>query len=75
MPELYPSTTRCRSCSALVRWTVTAAGKKMPVDAEPKANGNIEIVGGIARYVKAESEVARFWSHFATCPNAASHRQ
>jgi hypothetical protein len=30
----------CESCGARIRWTVTAAGKRLPVDADPAADGN-----------------------------------
>jgi len=72
---------RCRSCKAEVIWTVTDRGKAMQVDAAPVAGGNIELIEStdgtvpLARYVKAEPEVARHVSHFATCPQAGEWRR
>lgn len=34
----------CRSCEADVRWTVTAHGRRMPVNAAPSDDGNIILV-------------------------------
>ncbi|WP_333771916.1 hypothetical protein, partial [Streptomyces sp. IBSBF 2435] len=33
----------CTRCLARIRWTVTATGKPMPVDAEPDTTGNIAV--------------------------------
>lgn len=35
----------CRSCGATVRWVKTTAGKTMPMDPEPRDDGNIELTG------------------------------
>lgn len=34
-------TSTCRSCGAPVIWALTEAGKRIPVDPEPMAGGNI----------------------------------
>ena len=71
----------CRSCGAEVIWTVTHNGKRMPVDAEPREDGNIvlreEFSGRvIAEYPGKEHpllfEDARphYVSHFSTCPQS-----
>lgn len=54
----------CRSCRAPIIWFRTAAGKQMPVDADTVAPGELELdlKGGHV-------------SHFATCPNANTHRR
>lgn len=76
---------RCRSCNAEIRWAKTAAGKRIPLDVDPVRTGNVQLglVGGeeIAIVVGAADAVAAqaaglelYLSHFATCPNAASHR-
>jgi hypothetical protein len=31
----------CRSCGASIEWAITPNGKKMPLDKEPVADGNI----------------------------------
>lgn len=55
--------TRCRSCQARIIFLTTAAGKKMPVDADTVEPNDEEF----------DSE--RHESHFATCPNAGQHRR
>lgn len=69
----------CRSCHAPVIWSVTAKGKRMPVDAEPVATGNIKLFvngSGIVYSSKpgpSETE-ERYLPHFATCPQVGSWR-
>ena len=55
--------TRCRSCRARIVWFTTAAGKKMPVDADTVEADDEEL------------DLSRHVSHFATCPNSAQHRK
>lgn len=70
--------------------TPTKAGRKMPLDADPnnptKAladdDGNIIFTGArtadgtwIVRYVAPGSADRLYRSHFASCPNATSHRK
>jgi hypothetical protein len=54
---------RCKSCHARIVWLKTAKGANMPVDADT---------------VKPEDQMflpnSDHVSHFATCPNAAKHR-
>ncbi|HKZ73137.1 MAG TPA: hypothetical protein VJ011_03680 [Steroidobacteraceae bacterium] len=69
----------CRSCKAPIRWAKTAAGKAIPLDREPTADGTIEIAQD-GRAAVLGGSVPRegrtlYRSHFATCPNAASHRK
>lgn len=78
----------CSSCQAPIRWVVVAStGRRMPIDPDPAANGNIVFRpgGSEVEYVGAprpdgglvgdEYEGRRFVSHFATCPNASKHRK
>jgi len=54
---------RCRSCNAKIVFLETAAGKRMPVDADT---------------VEAEDTVyehGRHVSHFSSCPQAQQHRR
>lgn len=72
---------KCFSCGAEIVWALTEKGKRMPVDAEPVADGNLELD------VRTDPPLAivhgqptldggpRYVSHFATCPNADRHRQ
>lgn len=76
---------RCRSCNARIRWVETQAGKKMPLDAEPRPEGNIvftpeEAEDGRVRVLTGDEQVApatrpRYVSHFATCPDAKKNRK
>lgn len=54
---------RCRSCRARIIWLATAAGRKMPVDADT---------------VEPEDEVfeqGKHVSHFSTCPDGDKWRR
>lgn len=45
---------KCRSCKTKVIWCETITGKRMPVDAEPVADGNLRLLprdGGFNRVV------------------------
>jgi hypothetical protein len=78
---------RCRSCNALIIWAETPAGRRMPLDDTPSANGNI-LLGlrherePLALYqteqqlepLRARGELL-YTSHFASCPFAATHRR
>lgn len=70
----------CRGCGAKIEWVETPAGKRMPVDAEPTADGNIVIdENGIAHVLPKEDAAAHpdklYRSHFSSRPNAAGHRR
>ena len=70
----------CRSCGAEVIWTVTEAGKSMPVDASAMATGNLvlERENGVVRShvenMMDDPDEPRFTSHFVTCPEADQWR-
>lgn len=78
---------RCRSCGAPVLWIRTAAGRRMPLDAdswwiapdteggELGLNAEGEAVRGHSLPGEAPGAVLVRTSHFATCPNAAAHRR
>jgi len=80
---------RCRSCGASITWAWTLNGKRMPIDAEPVEDGNLEIAARndegepVVRYLSGGDRnplpgfdlVPRYVSHFATCPNAQDHRK
>ncbi len=76
--------TVCRSCGAEVTWVVTAAGKDMPVDVLPVADGNILLLAsGVAVYraktdqstLPGFDDAPRYVSHFSTCPQADKWRK
>jgi len=69
----------CKSCGARISWAKTDAGKNIPLDEVPNPRGNLvrtDLKGGV-RVAKEDDppELVRWISHFATCPNAASHRR
>lgn len=80
-------TSPCKSCGARVIWTLTTANKAMPVNAEPSAKGNVELVGEAGGIIRAtvlagptlfddpEGHPARHLSHFVTCPDAGEWRR
>lgn len=70
----------CRSCGAPIIWTRTAKGKAMPVDAEPRSDGEIALRDEegtlVAVYIGAATDgEARYVSHFATCKDSDSWRR
>lgn len=71
----------CRSCGAAIVWAVsTSSGKRMPLDAEPTAQGNVILDSATEPYsaVVQRGPIADgsgHLSHFVTCPNAASWRK
>jgi hypothetical protein len=81
----------CRSCKAEIRWAFTEQGKRMPLDVDPREDGNLIVVGRregedgavpiVRSLKKGEGDLTlfepplRYVSHFATCPDAAQHRR
>ncbi len=74
---------RCRSCHAPIAWVKMAGtGKSNPLDPEPSPKGNI-VVSDLGAAAVGVSEADRlraegyslYLSHFATCPNAKSHKK
>lgn len=73
----------CRSCDAAIIWATTTGQKLMPVDAEPVADGNVELrPGHLGRGVVATvlTGPSLFGgplrtSHFATCAQADQWRR
>jgi hypothetical protein len=73
----------------VIRWCVTLRGTAIPVDPEPRDDGNLVLIETVfqsdrgpvthtvARQPDAllERDVPRYASHFATCPHAAEHRR
>ena len=75
MPDrLTGPTSNCRSCGAEIRWVLTTAGRRMPVDAEPHlvmvSTGETLLTDG-----PLVKPAYGYTSHFATCPHAAQHRR
>lgn len=77
----------CKTCSAPIRWVVSAAtGKRMPIDPDPTPGGNIglDLSGMVAAaHVYAGEKLMAirergsdlYLSHFVTCPQAGEHRK
>jgi len=77
---------RCRSCNAPLLWALTEKGRRMPLDEEPYGGpepsglfvlrGRDQLVPtAVAATPDAFPGEPLFRSHFASCPNAASHRR
>ncbi len=61
----------CRSCGAEIVWKKTASGKNVPLDLPEK-----RYVENKTSIHRGQVEIQDTWlSHFATCPNADSHRK
>ena len=83
----YTNIGKCRSCGANIVWITMASGKKMPCDAgmisfdlahpgDKEAQVYVTPEGKIARgYFDPAGDKFGYTSHFATCPNASSHRR
>jgi len=54
---------KCRSCSAKIVWMITSEGKRIPVDWCDDLKNDMVF------------DHKQHTSHFATCPNAKSHRR
>lgn len=70
---------RCRSCGAPIWWAVTEKGGRMPLDPDPVPDGNVVINNyGVAVVITPGDwthDGQRYVAHFATCPNAKTHRK
>jgi hypothetical protein len=74
---------KCRSCGAEIIWSLTASGKKTPLDKEPdRFSGTVYYRGGYAKYLSgADLDEARrrgdllYVPHWANCPPARDWRR
>jgi len=73
---------QCSSCGAPIRWERTVNDKPIPLDPEPVPDGNLSIRDDGRVYHVAQGpgvlsmeDVALYKTHFATCPNADTHRR
>lgn len=72
LQRIDATATSCRSCGARIRWAVTAAGKRIPLNDDAKSQLST------ARRALPDGvflEVANDHVHFVTCPNAKAHRR
>lgn len=75
---------RCDWCHALILWTVTAAGRRLPVDAEPNEAGNVAIYRDAPGTLRSRAIAAdrpgldhlerRMMPHAASCSRPKSSR-
>ena len=74
----------CGTCNAEIVWArMVASGKANPLDRKPVANGNVvllrrdgdHLVGEVRPTDEPPSDVPRYVSHFATCPQRKQHRR
>jgi hypothetical protein len=76
--------TLCPSCYAPIRWTVTAAARRLPVDAEPSTDGNLAVYTDGTGRVRSraltkerptlEHNEWQAMPHFATCKAPPARR-
>lgn len=78
-------TAKCKRCPARIVWAVSeSTGRRMPVDADPSPNGNVQLVEGDpprARVLSADErntiaaqDEPLHLNHFVTCPEAGAFR-
>jgi hypothetical protein len=75
-----PQPGTCSACGAALLWTVGVNGKRQPLNAEPRPDGNIWISrDGRAHYRSLANPIPegadRYTSHFATCEHAEQFRR
>ena len=72
------ATSQCRSCGSCIIWAKTRGKKWMPLDATPSEDGNVWLYPDgtcvVTRQAHLFPEGSRHMAHWATCPNADSHR-
>ncbi len=68
----------CSSCRKEIIWTVTEAGRRMPVDATPTGKATV-LVRNPDNPDNPDTPISKqrdvYISHFATCESAAQHRK
>ena len=74
----------CSSCGAVIIFAKTIKGATIPLDEQPSPRGNIVlspeegtalVYNGPAAIAPRYADEPRYFSHFATCPNADQHRK
>jgi hypothetical protein len=68
----------CQACGTAILWVYTERGARMPVDAAPTADGNIQVVADKCYVIPKtrlealsdDDKAGLRKSHFATCPEA-----
>lgn len=73
----------CQACEAPIRWARTAAGRNMPLNADPDDDGNVYLNtdGTCVTLAPPMDDEYRalgfrlYMPHHATCPNADQFRR
>ncbi len=71
----------CRTCGAEIIWAEMPSGKRCPFDVEPSSAGQWDLEEDRGTVLAVSLQRAEgsgeegYTSHFATCPNAATHRR
>lgn len=65
----------CGSCRKPIIWTITEAGRRMPVDAEPVGKVTVLVRNPEDPGTPISKQRDAYVSHFATCISAAQHRK
>lgn len=73
----------CSTCERPLLWAWSEHGKRIPIDPEPTTDGNIVLrriatgADSVAHVLGRDEETdeERYTSHFATCPQADTHRR
>lgn len=72
---------KCRSCQAPIKWLKHQKSRQLsPIDAEPAAGGNVEVLPGEEYRIVGKAERLTFtgplhMNHWATCPTKEQHRK
>ena len=73
---------RCTGCSAPIRWVLTEAGKRMPIDPEPHPDGTVVpmVVDGKRRArvlggSQLPAQQRAYRAHWVTCPASADFKR
>ena len=76
---MSPPLVLCSSCQAQIYIVDTELGKRMPIDAKPRDDGNIIFIDKKAHVLHKGEEAPdgklRWVSHFATCTKPKKHRR
>ena len=71
------NTAKCRSCGREIIWTISPAGKRLPLDARAVTVYSIvEVDGGDAPDAEVAQRIDKspvYVSHFLTCPTVEQH--
>jgi hypothetical protein len=68
---------KCRGCGAPIFWAKTPAGKWLPLEAAPGAEGLLIVVDGriVSYAVNLQEGQQTYRAHWRSCPFAGQQRQ